>query len=360
MTSLAAPSSAASKFDLRWLIGRIGPLIGLLFVFALFSILVQVVPDASRFATLDNMQLILRQTAVVGIASLGMTLIIISGGIDLSVGSTLALCTVVIGLVLRSHEGLAPNRAALMGIAAAAGVGLLIGIMVTVLRLSPFIATLGLWGALRGLAEGMAGNNRFVPSPENNPRAWEITWLHGLTDTLRNPSPIATGGPLSWEWPKWLLLPPGVWLMLILAVVVWATLRYTRFGRHVFAIGSNEQTARLCGVPIIRTKILIYLIAGILVGIAGILEFSYISSGDPTDSMGAELNVIAAVVIGGASLSGGQGSVLGSLIGALIMTMVGNGCTKLPAVETYVQKIATGIIIILAVLLDQLRHRRST
>ena len=155
-----------------------------------------------------------------------------------------------------------------------------------------------------------------------------------------------------------MIFPPGVWLFLLLALVVAAVLRYTRFGRHVFAIGSNELTARLCGVPVERTKLLIYLVAGALFGIAAVLRFSYTGAGDPVGMMGGELDVIAAVVIGGASLSGGQGSVLGTLVGALIMTMVANGCTKL-GLPNWVQEIATGGIIIFAVALDRLRHRQA-
>ncbi len=144
--------------------------------------------------------------------------------------------------------------------------------------------------------------------------------------------------------------------MLILAALVSLVLRYTRFGRHVFAIGSNEQTARLCGVNVNRTKLLIYMIGVGFAGLAGVLQFSFLGMGDSTTALGMELNIIAAVVIGGASLNGGEGSVIGSIIGALIMTVVANGCTKM-GLENYVQEIITGAIIIVAVLLDRLRHR---
>jgi ribose transport system permease protein len=136
-------------------------------------------------------------------------------------------------------------------------------------------------------------------------------------------------------------------------------LRYTQFGRHVYAIGSNEQTARLCGVNVERTKLLVYMIGVGLAGLAGLLEFSYLAMGDSTAAPGMELNIIAAVVIGGASITGGEGSVLGSIIGALIMTMVANGCTQMDW-PSYVQEIVTGGIIIVAVLLDRLRHRRAS
>jgi ribose transport system permease protein len=147
--------------------------------------------------------------------------------------------------------------------------------------------------------------------------------------------------------------------MLVLAAAVGFMLRYTRFGRHVFAIGSNEQTARLCGINVERTKLIIYMIGVGFAGLAGVLQFSYLRMGDSTTAPGMELNIIAAVVIGGASLNGGEGSVVGSIVGALIMTVVANGCTKM-GLETYVQEIVTGGIIIVAVLLDRLRHRAGT
>ena len=316
------------------LLGKLGPVIGLAFVFILFAAL-----RPRTFATPVNAELMLRQTAVVGLAALGMTLVIISGGIDLSVGANIALATVAIATLL--VNGHSATVAALGGVAVSAFAGLTIGILVTTLRLSPFIVTLGMWGALRGIAKWLADNQAVYP-----PLSWRQTWLSGLLKTL---------GPER----SWLLVPAGVWLTLICAVFVALLLRYTRLGRHIFAVGSNEQTARLCGVPIGRVKLIIYLIAGAFAGLSGILEFSYISMGDPTTRMGAELDVIAAVVIGGASLSGGQGSVFGSLVGALIMTMVANGCTRM-GWPNYVQEIVTGAIIIFAVALDRLRHKRGT
>jgi ribose transport system permease protein len=321
---------------------EMGSLIGLLFVATLFAVLSKVVDNASPFATADNLELMCRQTSVVGIAALGMTLIIISGGIDLSVGSNIALSTIVLAQVLNMMSGRNGIVPAIAGVATAAAAGLLIGTLITGLRLSPFIITLGMWGSLRGLATGLAGNQSVYPNP---PGVWRQTFLNGLISNL----PAGK---------RWMLVPPGVWMLIILAILVGLMLRYTRFGRHIFAIGSNEQTARLCGIAIDRTKIQIYALAGALVGLASVLEFSYVGIGNPTGRTGAELDVIAAVVIGGASLSGGQGSVFGALIGALIMTMVANGCTKL-GLPNWVQQIATGVIIVIAVSLDRFRHRRA-
>lgn len=325
--SLARIMPDAGNSRLRGWADKVGPLLGLLLVVVLFSAL-----RPQTFATVDNAQLILLQSCVVGMAALGMTLIIVSGGIDLSVGSNIALCTVSIALLLQ--RGLNPVIAALGGVLTGAGCGLLIGLLVTRVKLAPFIVTLGMWGAVRGLAKGLA-SEKTVEAPE--------TWLNSLLNTLPDNQ-------------KWMMFPAGVWLTLLLAVFVALMLRYTRFGRHIFAVGSNEQTARLCGVPIDRTKLLIYVLASALVGLAGVLQFSYLTLGDPTTANGMELDIIAAVVIGGASLAGGQGSIYGTLVGALIMNCVANGCTKMDY-SNWVQQIVTGGIIIFAVALDRFRHR---
>ncbi|HEX4055955.1 MAG TPA: ABC transporter permease [Tepidisphaeraceae bacterium] len=325
-----SPPSSAERFS--GLLGTMGPIAGLLFVFVIFAIL-----EPRTFLTMDNMQIVLLNTAVVGTAALGATVIIIAGGIDLSVGANIALCTVVIALC-RLH-GLAPMLAVLVGIAASASVGLVIGLLVTQCNLSSFIITLGLWGAVRGVAKRLAGGSEISTPP---------SWISHLLQMLP-------------PGRKWMIVPPGVWLLLILSLFVTLVLRYTRFGRHVFAIGSNEHTARLCGVPITRTKLLIFVFATIFAGIAGVLQFSYLNNlGDPTTANGYELNVIAAVVIGGASLSGGRGNIFGTLIGALLMTMVANGCNKVPSLTNADQDIVTGVIIVAAAGFDQFRQSRGT
>jgi ribose/xylose/arabinose/galactoside ABC-type transport system permease subunit len=331
MTPSALEQSESPAQQLSAFLGTLGPILGLVFVFMLFAIL-----KPTTFLALDNLQIILKNTAVVGTAALGATVIIISGGIDLSVGSNIALCTVLIALSRR--HGASPAGACLVGILTGAMVGLLIGVLVTQLRLSSFIVTLGLWGAVRGLAKSLANGAEIFTTP---------TWIGRLLRTL----------PPS---ERWKIFPPGVWLLLILTLLVAGVLRYTRFGRHVFGIGSNEQTARLCGVPVARTKLLIFVFGALFAGIAGILQFSYLNNmGDPTTANGYELNVIAAVVIGGASLSGGQGSVFGTLVGALLMTVVANGCNKVD-MSNADQDMVTGGIIIAAAALDQLRERRGS
>jgi len=341
----APPPAAAGAARPRWgtVLAKLGPLIGLAFVVALFSAL-----RYDTFFTVGNFELILRQTAVVGIAALGMTVIIIAGGIDLSVGSGIALVCVSVALLM-PHEltdpatgatvlkgGLPLPLAALGGIVVGMLVGVVNGALITKLKLAPFIITLGMMSLLRGAAQGLADNTMVYPVTA------------GFLGRLLMP----VSRDQLW------LLTPGVWLMLVLAALVSGILRYTRFGRYAFAIGSNEQTARLCGVPVERTKLLIYVFAAALFGIAGVLQFSFLRMGDPTTAVGMELDIIAAVVIGGASLSGGQGTVLGSLVGALIMTVVANGCAKME-LDNWVQLIVTGVIIVLAVALDRLRHRKS-
>lgn len=310
----------------RRALAALGPAIGLAFAVALFSAL-----QFKTFVTVDNFVIMLQQTAVIAAAAIGMTVIIVAGGIDLAVGSTVALVSVVIAkLMIAWNWG--PLPAMLGGLGAGAACGLVTGLLVTRLKLMPFIITLGLMGVWRGLAKEVADKQPIYPP--------EPTWLNKLME-------MGESGAL----------PAGVWIAFGLAALVALVLRFTRFGRHVFAIGSNEHTARLCGVPIDRQKTLVYVVGGLFAGVAGVLQFAYLTGGDPTTAVGLELNVIAAVVIGGASLNGGQGTVFGSLIGALIMSVVANGCTKL-GLDNHIQEIVTGIIIIVAVLLDHLRQRK--
>lgn len=360
-------------------LSRVGPLLGLAIVWLLFA-----AQTGDRFTSWYNHRIMLLQTAVVGIAAIGATLVIISGGIDLSVGSLIALTVMVIATLL--ELGCSPATAAIGGILASGCVGLAIGGMIIgrVARvaalvsgsvatyglwtlvslhpfvalaagifiaiglwilsdrlmdriyLSPFIVTLGMWSILRGGAKGIGGNHIIYPSQ---------TWL---TDLMVSPK---TG--------IFSIIAPGVWLMLLLAIVMSGVLRYTRFGRYVFAIGSNEQTARLCGIDVPRMKIMIYATSALCTGLAALLQFAYLGGfGDPTTALGYELKVIAAVVIGGASLSGGEGSIWGTLIGAMLMTVIDNGCTKL-GMDNWVQEIVTGAIIVAAASLDLMRRGRT-
>jgi ribose transport system permease protein len=301
-------------------------LAGLILVAVIFGLLV-----GSQFFAPMNIALIARQTAIVCTAALGMTMVIALGGIDLAVGSTIALSTVVIALALRS--GAPPLAAALEGVGAAALCGLLNGVLITQLRVVPFIVTLGTMLVIRGAAKGLAEERR-IEAP--------MTWLNDLLRT----QPGHAG------------VPAGIWMVIALALIAAGLLRYTRFGRHIFAIGSNERMARLCGVPLSRTKIAVYTISAALTGVAGLLEFSKLAVGDPTVAIGLELDVIAAVIIGGGSLLGGRGSVAGTMMGAGIMSIIQVGCTQ-KGLASWVQQIVTGGIIVGAVALDRLRSARS-
>jgi ribose/xylose/arabinose/galactoside ABC-type transport system permease subunit len=316
---MSSPSVSSSVG--RWFL-KAGPVVALLVVYVFFASL-----RFDRFVAWNNSAIMLQQTAVIGIGAIGMTLIIVSGGIDLSVGSIIAVCSVVVALLLEA--GWPPLAAAFGAVAAGGLAGLFSGLLITRLRLMPFIVTLGTMGILRGVAKGLAHEQPIYP---------DETWLNQLMQLQPNN------------------LPGGVWLMLIFAVLVAGLLHYTKFGRHVFAIGSSEPTARLCGIHVENTKLLVYVIGCAFAGVSGLLQFAYLTGGDPTTAVGLELNIIAAVVIGGASLAGGSGTITGTLVGALIMTVVNNGCTKLD-MPNWVQEIVTGAIIVAAVTLDKLRRK---
>jgi ribose transport system permease protein len=300
-----------------------GPLVALLVVYALFG---AVHPDT--FLGMVNLTTMMRQTAVVALAAVGMTIIMVQGGIDLSVGSCVALTTVVIARCLKAD--LSPALALVLAVLLAMACGCLNGALTARLRITPFIVTLGTMSILRGAAKGLADEQKI----DVDPKGLEALMLPGTTP----------------------LFAPGVWLTVAIAALAAAFLVYTVLGRHVVATGSNPATARLCGVAIERVTVVVYAIGGLLAGLAGTLEFATLTVGDPTDSLGLELEVIAAVVIGGGSLSGGQGSVSGTLVGALLLTVIKTGSTHV-GLPNWVQEIVTGIIIVLAMGIDRYRAR---
>jgi len=299
----------------------LGPLAALLGVYLLFALLAP-----GTFLGMANLTTMARQTVVVAITSLGMSFVILLGGIDLSVGSAVALTSVVVATLL--DAGWSPVAAVALGCATPALSGLVTGTLTTRAQLTPFIVTLGSMSVLRGIAKGLADEQKVDADPQ------------GL-DAL-----MSSGTSL----------PAGVFLALGLAAAGTLVLEYTVFGRHVLAIGSNARTAQLCGVPVQRVTLLVYALAGALTGVAGVLEFSTLTVGDPTDSIGLELDAIAAVVIGGGSLAGGQGSVPGAMLGALLMTVIKTGCTHV-GVPNWVQEIVTGTIIVIAMGIDRVRRR---
>ncbi len=299
----------------------LGPLLAVVIVYAVFAALT---PDT--FLRTQNLLTMARQTVVVAICALGMTMVIVTGGIDLSTGSLVALTTVIVARMLTSGSG--PVVAVSVGLLVAAVVGAAIGTLVGRFRMMPFVVTLGAMTILRGAAKGLADEQKIDCDPR------------GL-DKLLSADVTA----------------PGLWIALALAIAVATMLAYTRFGRHVFAVGSNEAAARLCGIDPARVKILVYAASSFLFGVAGVMELSTLTVGDPTDSIGLELDVIAAVVIGGAPLAGGDGSVVGSVLGALLMTVIKTGAVH-KGMPSFSQEIVTGIIIVVAVAIDRARHRR--
>jgi len=360
----ATPFAArpTSSFRLRW--RPSGPALGLLAILALFVVLLAWRGELGRFLRLENIQVLFHKNSVILAAAIGMLMVIVSGGIDLSVGSVVALVTVTSMQVFRmvydgpeyalpewltsalEHHGflwkgtestLAASAAA---VAAGLGVGgfcgLVNGLVITRLRVAPFVATLGMMSVARGLAVWLAGRTR-------------ISFRGALPDWVREIGTAKVDHGL---------FDPGVWSALLIAGAAALLLRYTVFGRYCYAIGSNEATARLCGVNVDRQKVAIYTLAGLLTGWAGLLVFAQNSSGDPNSSVGLELDVIAAVVIGGAALSGGQGTVGGTLLGVLILGILENGVSFFN-VPVEVKYILIGAIVIVNTALSGWQRSRE-
>ncbi len=311
---------------------RLANLIGLMV--ALPAIYLYFCWQVPSFRSLHNFETIARQSAITILVALGLTFVIVSGGIDLSVGSVAAFSCVAIALGLKA--GWSPWMAAGVGIGVGTLTGLISGGFITKLRVTPFIVTLGALSMVRGGAKGISGEQEVRPP-----------------DTVLNNILL-----LPEDNERWKIFPIGVWITIVLAVLMALVLRYTRFGRHVVAVGSNEQAARLCGVPIDRIKLAVYTISGFFAGAAGLMYFSRLTVGDPTIAVGLELDGIAAVVIGGASLSGGEGTIFGSVLGALIMAVLRSGLVQ-KGYANWVQEIVTGAIIVLAVAVDRFRRGRA-
>lgn len=303
-------------------IQKLLPFISLALLFAVLSI------ASPYFLTGTNLASVIRQTAVINIMALGMTLVIVSGGIDLSVGSILAFAG-VLGTMTMVETGSVP-LGILAGVLCGALWGCANGLMIASLRIPPFIVTLGTLGIVRGLTLVISGGLPVVGLPK----------AHGFLGE-------GTVGPA-----------PFVLVVLVLcAVITHFALHGTKLGRYTYAIGSNESAAVYAGIPVARYKVAIYAICGLLSGLAGMIETSRLMTGQPTAGVSYELQVIAAVVIGGGSLTGGEGTVIGTLIGAFIMGLLSNG-SDLLGVNPYWQQVIIGAIIILAVALDEARKRR--
>ena len=303
---------------------EVGTLLGLVALSLLLSAL------TPHFLTVSNLLNVMEQTSINAVIAVGMTYVIISGGIDLSVGSLLALSGVLLasGLV----AGLPPAVAILLGLAAGATGGLANGLLVTWGRLPPFIATLGTLGIYRGLTLLLTDG---IPVAN-------LTHDFGV---------LATGTILRW-------IPLPLVFVLVTGVLVHLILNHTKMGRYSYAIGSNREAARCCGIQIGFYTVMIYGLGGALTGLAGMIEAARLVTGQPTAGDGYELRVIAAVVIGGGSLSGGQGTVLGTIVGSLIMGLLSNGCNLL-GISPFLQQVIIGSVIVLAVSFDELQKRRA-
>ncbi len=290
------------------------------------------------FAKLDNVLSVANQTAIYAIIAIGMTMVIITAGIDLSVGSLVALASVAAALFIRDFGGGKDAGVAVMmvgcfvGMAVCAIAGLFNGVMITRFGIPPFIATLAMMMMARGLARRFSAELSIQQLPES------FKWMGGET-TMGIPNPVI--------------------LMIVLYVLAHVVMSMTVFGRYVYAVGGNAEAARLSGVPVKRVTLAVYTLCGALAGLGGVVLSSKLATGDPKLGLMYELDVIAAVVVGGTSLMGGEGRILGTLIGAFIIAVIKNGM-NLMNVGAPDQQIVLGAVVLLAVLIDTLKRRRGT
>lgn len=323
-TRTKAPAGRA-RFSLDWAGGVAGPLIGLALLCVGFSL------ASEYFLTVRNGLNILDQVTVLGILAIGMTMVIIIGGIDLSVGSVLALSMMAMGWLAKT-AGVPLPLAMLLGVATGAACGLVSGLLVTLARLPPFIATLAVMSVARGLANIITNGQQIVGYP---------AWFTSLS-TVRHLGFFSV----------------TVTVFVLLMIVAGIFLRYRATGRNLFAIGGNPEVARLAGIDVARYTLATYAAAGALAGIAAVTMAARLNSSQPSAGLGIELDTIAAVVIGGASLAGGVGSIAGTLIGVLIIGVLRNGL-NLVGVSPFVQMVVIGSVIALAVTFDTLGRRKA-
>ena len=304
-----------------------GPFVALLLACVVFA------SQSDRFLTGQNFSLILQQVVVVGVIALGQTLVVLTAGIDLSCGMVMALGSIVMSKAAVDH-GLGPGTAIACGLLATMAFGFLNGALITVVRLPPFIVTLGTLNIAFAITQIYSDSQTISGLPDA---------MVALGDTFTVGSTSVTYGTV---------------LMLALYVLVWFALRETAAGRHLYAAGNNAEAARLMGIPTGRLILAVYTLAGLAYGIAALLAVARTGVGDPQAGQTDNLDSITAVVLGGSSLFGGRGVILGSLVGALIVGVFRNGLTLMGVASVY-QILITGILVILAVTADQLSRRRS-
>jgi ribose/xylose/arabinose/galactoside ABC-type transport system permease subunit len=326
---------------------QFGPVAALLVIVVFFAAL-DMTWGSGSFLSARNWRVISSTASLIAVPALGMTLIIIAGGIDLSAGTALTLSGTVLATLLKNSSvtvddsGFAGTMwfALLTMVFTGCVCGLINGGLISLTHVVPFIVTLGTMTIFLGIGQIIAKESTVYAPPEHQPE-----WLQNLCYT----------GSRSEKYELIAYVPSSAIIAVVLGLFVAALLRYTVFGRNIFALGSSASTARLCGINVAWTTIAVYTLAGFFVAVGGLLYFADVKNGNPTDGTGKELEIIAAVVLGGGSLSGGRGSVLGTLVGALIIVVIRNGCGLLQIPNTYTHIIIGGIIIV-AVIVDQLRH----
>jgi ribose transport system permease protein len=327
----------------RFVASLSSPLFGLVVVLGIFLALFASRGELSKFLNRGNMQVMVHGHTYIAVAALGMLVVIISGGIDLSTGSVVALVTVTTMQtyrVLFTYSGsstLASLAAVPAGIAVGGLCGCINGLFVTRLHVIPFVATLGMLSIARGAALWLA-ERQTLNFPVGGRPAWVDAFARVASSTL--------------------FFEPGFWIMLGLAAALGVMLHWTVLGRYCYAIGSNEATTRLCGVRVERYKVLLYTLGGLLAGVAGVLLFAQVG-GDPNCAQALELRVIAAVVIGGASLTGGRGTVIGTLLGVLVLAILENGVDGLN-VAVEIKYALIGAILVVNTALTQWQRRRES
>lgn len=300
---------------------RMGSLAGLVLIFIALSLV------SSDFLTISNMFNVLRQISINALIAFGMTFVILTGGIDLSVGSIFALSSALAAGMMAS--GTDPFLAVMLGLAAGAVMGAANGLLIAKGKVAPFIATLATMTVFRGLTLVYTEGKPITGLPESFS-------LFGKGFFLEIPMPI-------------------IW-MLIAFVILYIILKHSTFGRHVYAVGSNEEATRLSGINTSKVKIMVYSISGLLAALSGIILTSRLNSAQATAGMSYELDAIAAVVLGGTSLSGGKGWIVGTLIGAMIIGVLDNGLNLLN-VSSFYQQVVKGGVILIAVLLDRSKSK---
>lgn len=327
MSASSLPLPQGKSVSLKQFVSRHINEIGLLVVIAILYLVFSL--NAPGFISLNNQMNVLRDAATIGIAARAMTLIIISGEIDVSVGPMVAFVSVC-GVLLQFEVPLA--IACLLVLLLGALMGTLAGVLRGVFNVPSFVATLGLWSALRGM---------------------------GLFMTNALPVPINENEVLDWLGGQFLGVPVSALIMMVLFALFVFISRKTAFGRSVFAVGGNATAAQLCGINVRRVRILIFTLSGLLAAVTGILLAARLGSGNAGAANGLEFDVIAAVVVGGTALSGGRGSLFGTLLGVLVITLIGNGLVLL-GINSFFQQVVRGVIIVVAVLANILLTQRSS